>query len=45
MFCIILCFYLWIYETLNKISYHITDGYPGTKIITMFLKEVMYITI
>jgi len=23
MFCILLCFYLWIYGPLNKISYHI----------------------
>jgi hypothetical protein len=23
MFCILLCFYLWIYGMLNKISYHI----------------------
>jgi len=24
MFCILLCFYLWIYGTLNKMSYHIS---------------------
>jgi hypothetical protein len=42
MFYILLCFYLWIYGTLNKISYHISHHcVPNTviEIITVVCKD------
>jgi hypothetical protein len=32
MFYILLCFYLWIYGTLNKISYHIISSFHKFKV-------------
>jgi len=42
MFYILLCFYLWIYGTLNKISYQIISSHILTEHYTKRIKQISF---